>query len=309
MINNFDDNIFILRDIPKFYFYVQNFGPYQQLQDFIYLDEVTCLSGPNGSGKSSLLDAIKTCIVANERYIHYNPKGGRETTLKEYLNTFNKDGKIGPTIACFFISFPNNKRGYSSALFGIIWDEDKSPKYFFKEEISKSQSLDLIKNSESKIKFLKNLGNIKIPGKFHLWNNARDYHRYLDEMSILFYFPKNYDDLKSYNRFLKLLDECSLTLTSAEKFNFENLKSHLFSPHKEKAELEDSLNKIELGFKDFYYCQEEQEILRKKLELIKKLISIYLEYYEVIEIKTLLIDLIGKNKEKLEKKEFFKELK
>ena len=283
-------------DEPEYYFYILNFGPFQQFQDFIRLNYVTCLSGPNGSGKSSLLDAVKACIIANRRYLSFNPKGGRETELNDYLNLFYSREKFGPTLLVFAVKFPTERQEYTEAIFGIGWENDPNGTMFYKENLSKKKALPLIKNALSVKDFLRKLKEPTRPGILHTWTNAVHYHRFLDEQDVFFFFPKDYEDYQSYHDLLRLLDASTRALTSTERLKISDLKKHLFRSHKDKKELEDSLNQIDTSLNLFFEYHTEREKQQTKLSAINHLLEAYQQYYELIEAENTAVQLLSFDK-------------
>lgn len=277
---------FDLPDIPQYYFFVMNFGPIK-MEKFVHLKNITCLSGPNGSGKSSFMDAVKTAIIGNQKYLVFNPKGGKKVELKDYLNLYNKQEKIGPTILIFSIDFPDNSRGYRSAAFGIGWSNDIKGKYFYKEMITRVQITPLIKKALDLRSFLKSLEMTDLPGKLHIWGEPIEYHRFLDKEKIFFYFPKSYEDSKSYFEFLNLLKECAKTLTSTNVVDSNVLKKNLFQPRKSRSDLENSFNKIERSLQYFGQYHKIRNDREEKVKTLKFLLDLYENYYKDFEIKVL----------------------
>ncbi len=274
------NSFFNFEDIPQYYFYVLNFGPFIQMDDFIHLKQATCLTGPNGSGKSSLMDAIKTAIIVNQRYLSFNPKSGKNVELQDYLNLFGLHEKIGPTLLIFSIIFPNKKLGYDRAIFGVGWDKDTNGKYFYKENMSKEEVLPIIKKAGNLALFFKEIEKMEYPGKLHgPWIEVNKYHKFLDQNGIFFFFPYGYDDLKSYREFLKLLRDCSNTLTSTSVLDPNQLKKDLFKPHKGRDELISSFDKIERGMKNYKDFHNKREKQREQMVNINEIIENYKSFY------------------------------
>jgi len=268
-----------LEERPSYSFYLLNFGPYLQLPRFLPLNQISSFAGPNGSGKSSLMDAIKTGIIANRRYIKYNPKGGDETTLRDYSNRFG-NGKTGPTVICFHVNFNDQIIKYDQGIFGLTWDDNVDTiKFFFKHGISQEKSQEIINSSINKHDFLDKLNNYEPLKILNTWDSPTEYHKFLDEEGIMFFFPNNYGDLKQYKKFLKILSRGSDVLTSTNNVGIDEIKKQLFMTDKGKEDLEGYLTSIDESLLKYSQFLKQKVDSSKKYDAINGLISAYTNYY------------------------------
>ncbi|MFX0172512.1 MAG: ATP-binding protein [Candidatus Hodarchaeota archaeon] len=278
-------------------FFISNFGPYIGPHGPIPLDQFTWFTGTNGSGKTALLDAIKTLFLCKKEYIKYNPDGDDERTQRDYIRTFQKGAKKGPTILALHVTLFDEFRELK-LLFGISCEQSIRWKFFLKEEIDIGQSDLIIKNSASSNELISSLTNPALLGFCPKISNIREYHELLRKYEI-FYTPPISQKNSDYHQYLMLLKESTEAFAGKKRLDIEKIKRSLFHNLSDPRIVSETLNQIRNGIFEFNNLSEKKIITETRLNLLEGLLLKYQEHYEDLVLQSILLNLFY-NEKKIE---------
>lgn len=208
------------------------------------------------------------------------------TTKLDYIKTYKL--KHGPTIIALHLKLKKSSK-IENILFGVTFEDNPRGRYFIKYGITKDEASIIIESAIDRDDFLRSLREPKYIGEYKEFRKIIEYHRYLHNNGILFYFPtKNNTE---YQQFLALISESIDSLAQGSKLDKEKLKEHLFRREHIKEDLEQSFELIQRNFSEFKRVTELSDKKQEDFDLLTNFLHLYEDY-----IKNLLREILIKTK-------------